>query len=153
MTKLFSIVALILTTLSFAQKSKIDYSMYPKAKTGYEQKVITLKTLPNEDNYSVELFVGKKTAVDTCNNFFLAGNFEEKTVDGWGYNFYQFESNGNVAGTLMGCMNNKTVEKTVHAKSLQTRYNSTLPIVVYVPKGFTLEYRIWKADEKLTTVK
>lgn len=38
-------------------------------------------------------------------------------------------------------------------KSLQTRYNSKLPIVVYVPKGYVLEYRIWKADEKLTTVK
>lgn len=53
----------------------------------------------------------------------------------------------------MGCSDNKSVEKIVHAKSIQTRYNSKLPIVVYVPKSYTLEYRIWKADEKLNLVK
>ncbi len=140
--------------VTFAQKnSKTDYSMYPKAKDGYEQKIITLQTLPNEDNYMVEIFGGKKTMVDSCNNFFLNGNFEQKTVDGWGYDYLNFESNGNVGGTLMGCLNNKSVEKIVHAPSTQVRYNSKLPIVVYIPKGYTLEYRIWKADEKLNLVK
>lgn len=98
------------------KKVKLIILCIQKQKVDTNKKVITLKTLPNEDNYSVELFVGKKTLVDTCNNFFLAGTFEEKTVDGWGYNFYQFESNGNVAGSLMGCMNNKSIEKVVHAK-------------------------------------
>ena len=152
--KVFSVLALLKVMLTFAQKNmKIDYSMYPKAKDGYEQKIITLKTLPNEDNYSVEIFAGKKTLVDSCNHFFLAGVFEQKTVDGWGYDYFNFESNGNVGGTLMGCFDNKSVEKIIHAQSIQTRYNSKLPIVVYVPKGYTLEYRIWKADEKLNLVK
>ena len=154
LTKIFSVLALLMVMLTFAQKNmKIDYSMYPKAKDGYEQKIITLKTLPNEDNYSVEIFAGKKTLVDSCNHFFLAGVFEQKTVDGWGYDYFNFESNGNVGGTLMGCFDNKSVEKIIHAQSIQTRYNSKLPIVVYVPKGYTLEYRIWKADEKLNLVK
>ena len=152
--KVFSLLALLMVMVTFAQKNmKIDYSMYPKAKDGYEQKIITLKTLPNEDNYSVEIFAGKKTLVDSCNHFFLAGAFEQKTVDGWGYDYFNFESNGNVGGTLMGCFDNKSVEKIVHAQSIQTLYNSKLPIVVYVPKGYTLEYRIWKADEKLNLVK
>ena len=154
LTKIFSVLALLMVMVTFAQKNmKIDYSMYPKAKDGYEQKIITLKTLPNEDNYSVEIFAGKKTLVDSCNHFFLAGAFEQKTVDGWGYDYFNFESNGNVGGTLMGCFDNKSVEKIIHAQSIQTRYNSKLPIVVYVPKGYTLEYRIWKADEKLNLVK
>lgn len=154
LTKVFSVLALFIAMVSFAQKnSKTDYSMYPKAKKGYEQKIITLETLPDEDNYKVEIFAGKKTMVDSCNNFFLTGGFEQKTVDGWGYDYYDFESNGNVGGTLMGCFDNKSVEKIVHAQSLQTRYNSKLPIIVYLPKGYTLEYRIWKADEKLNLVK
>lgn len=154
LTRVFSVLALLMFTISFAQKNnKIDYSMYPKAKDGYEQKIITLKTLPNEENYSIEIFAGKKTLVDTCNNFFLAGSFEQKTVDGWGYDYFNFESNGNVAGTLMGCFDNKSVEKIVHAQSIQTRYNSKLPIIVYLPKGYTLEYRVWKADEKFNLVK
>lgn len=58
--KVFSVLALLMVMVTFAQKNmKIDYSMYPKAKDGYEQKIITLKTLPNEDNYSVEIFAGK----------------------------------------------------------------------------------------------
>ena len=152
--KVFSVLALLMVMVTFAQKNmKIDYSMYPKAKDGYEQKIITLKTLPNEDNYSVEIFAGKKTLVDSCNHFFLVVVFEQKSVDGWGYDYFNFESNGNVGGTLMGCFDNKKKKKIVHAQSIQTRYNSKLPIVVYVPKGYTLEYRIWKADEKLNLVK
>ena len=33
------------------------------------------------------------------------------------------------------------------------RYNSKLPVVVYVPKGAEVQYRIWKADADTTTAK
>ncbi|MFV0151715.1 ecotin family protein [Empedobacter stercoris] len=152
--KVFSILAILMVMVSFAQKNnKMDYSMYPEAKEGYEQKIIVLQPQTNEENYSVEIFAGKKVMVDSCNRFFLSGNFDQKTVEGWGYNYINFESNGNVGGTMMMCPDNQSVEKTIYAQSLQTRYNSKLPIVVYVPKGYTLEYRIWKADEKLNLVK
>ncbi len=153
MTKLFRVLALIVATLTFAQSKETNFSMYPKAKTGFEQKMIHLKTLENENDYEVELFIGKKTKVDTCNHFFLAGNFEDKTVDGWGYNYYQFVTDGNIAGTMKGCLDNKSFEKSVYAQTIKTRYNSNLPIVVHVPNGYTLEYRIWKADKELTLVK
>jgi len=29
------------------------------------------------------------------------------------------------------------------------RYNSRLPIVVYVPQGVDVKYRVWQADAKL----
>jgi ecotin len=32
------------------------------------------------------------------------------------------------------------------------RYNSKLPVVVYVPKGVTVKYRIWKAAEETVTI-
>jgi len=32
------------------------------------------------------------------------------------------------------------------------RYNSRLPIVVYVPEGTELRYRIWKAEAELKTM-
>ncbi len=154
MTKLFSVLALIIATFTFAQQAnKIDYSMYPKAKEGYKQKVITLKSLPNEEDYSVEIFAGKKMNVDSCNHFSLIGNLDEKSVEGWGYSYYNFETKGESMSTAMGCLDNKSIEKNVHAESKQVRYNSRLPIVVYVPNGYTLEYKIWKADKKLTLVK
>jgi len=36
------------------------------------------------------------------------------------------------------------------ANALQ-RYNSRLPIVVYVPKGTEVKYRIWQAQDAVTT--
>lgn len=153
-TKLFSLIILLTSMITFGQqKTKTDLSMYPKAKTGYTQKVIKLNQLPNEDDYNVELFIGKKSSVDTCNNHFLIGNIEEKVVDGWGYNYYDFESDGQIAGTLMGCADNKKVTKLVYAQPTKINYNSKLPIVIYVPDGYSLEYRIWKANDKLILVK
>lgn len=32
------------------------------------------------------------------------------------------------------------------------RYNSKLPIVVYVPEGVEVRYRIWTAGEEATTI-
>ncbi|WP_313384925.1 ecotin family protein [Chishuiella sp.] len=156
LTKLFSLIILLSSMITFGQKSKqkeIDISMYPKAEKGYVQKVIYLETLAKEDDYNVELFIGKLEAVDKCNNHFLLGNLEEKTIDGWGYNYFQFNSEGQIAGTLMGCSDNKKIDKIVYAQPVKTRYNSKLPIVVYIPKGYSLEYRIWKAGNKLIIVK
>lgn len=153
MTRVFSVLFLLFATLSFAQqKNEKDYSMYPQKIDGYQQKMIFLKKMSNEDNYRVEIFVGKNAQVDVCNNFFLMGDFQEKDVEGWGYNYYQFSSKGDIGGTLMGCSDNKKVEKTIFAQTLHVRYNSKLPIVVYIPEGYVLKYRIWKADKKLITV-
>ena len=37
---------------------------------------------------------------------------------------------------------------TLDGESKLIRYNSRLPLVVYVPKGVEVRYRIWKTDEK-----
>ena len=39
------------------------------------------------------------------------------------------------------------VKAFVTAAPLQIRYNSRLPIVVYVPEGYEIRYRIWQASE------
>ena len=137
---------------SYAQKLD-EVEMFPKPEFNKEQKVIKLKPLENESDYMVELLIGKSTVTDACNNYFLMGKLEEKNLEGWGYNYYNFESDGNVATTLMGCMNNSTTEKVVYAETLKVRYNSRLPIVVYVPKGFVVNYKLWNTDSKIYSVK
>ena len=37
----------------------------------------------------------------------------------------------------------------VLCSSLQIRYNSRLPVVVYAPDGYEIRYRIWKASEAI----
>lgn len=146
------VAAFLISTFVVAQK-KVDVSMYPKAQAGTEQQLLILPELDKEDDYEVELFVGKKLTVDQCNKHFLMGSFSEETVLGWGYNYFDFKSEGNAAGTLMGCMDTKTVEKMVYAQPKKVRYNSKLPIVIYAPKGYQVEYRLWKAGDRKTVTK
>ena len=142
----------ILSTALFAQTPN-DIKMFPLAEEGMEQKVIRLEPKENEEDFMVEVMIGKKSKVDTCNRYFLGGNLEENNLDGWGYNYYTFSTNGMIGGTLMGCMDNKQVEKVVYAPSEKVRYNSKLPIVIYAPKDYQVDYRIWSASNEVNTVK
>lgn len=148
---IFGIVALV-STQTFAQSSD-DINMFPKPEANKVQKVIQLNPLENEEDFMVEVMIGKKTMTDGCNNYFLIGKLEEKNLEGWGYNYYTFESEGNIASTLMGCFNTKGEEKVVYAETTKVRYNSRLPIVIYAPKDVEVNYRIWKADTTIHKVK
>ena len=64
-----------------------------------------------------------------------------------GYDYMVFESDGNVASTRMACPDNEVVEKFVAAEGNFGRYNSKLPVVVFVPKGIELKYKVWKAHD------
>ena len=143
----FSLFA-IASVQSFAQ-TKEDIKMFPKAEKDENQKVIRLDPKENEEDYMVEILIGKKITTDGCNNYFLSGKLEENNLDGWGYNYYNFETDGNIASTLMGCMNAKSVEKVVYASSEKVRYNSKLPIVIYAPKGYEVNYKIWSAATEI----
>lgn len=120
---------------------------FPKAKPGYTRYVIQLpaKTESKEQSdLRVELVPGKVMPTD-CNTRSLGGGIEEKELKGFGYTYYEFNSNGRVISTMMACPDNKKVDKFVAAKSELVRYNSKLPIVVYIPNGFELKYRLWES--------
>lgn len=119
-----------------------DVSMYPEAKNGYKRVLINLPSLKNENDFEVELKVGKWQEVD-CNHHSLMGAFEEQTVQGWGYNYYDFESDGRMISTRMGCPDQELENKLINAQSKKVRYNSKLPIVVYIPEGYVVSYSIW----------
>jgi ecotin len=144
----FLVCLLLLNTAAMAYQTN-DINMYPTAKEGYEQKIIQLDTLTNEDQYMVELFVGKKTMVDACNRFGLMGEWQQQDVQGWGYHYYEFNSDSEIISTLIGCLDSTMQEKLVIGKGNLIRYNSQLPIVVYVPKGTELQYKIWSTNNEL----
>ncbi len=138
----------IISSTTFAQM-KEDIKMFPKAEKEQNQKVIRLEPKEDENNYMVEILIGKKTVTDACNNYFLIGQLEEKNLDGWGYNYYTFDTKGDVASTMKGCLTNESKEQVVYAQSQKVRYNSRLPIVIYTPKGYEVDYKIWSASEKI----
>lgn len=120
---------------------------FPAAKPGYKKLAIYLpeKTREQEGAYKVEIIPGKIARVD-CNRHSLSGNLEEKELPGFGYNYYEFSSDGNMASTKMACPDNKMTEQFISGKTALLDYNSRLPIVVYVPDGFQLKYRVWSAS-------
>lgn len=125
---------------------------YPAAANGQQRVVIHLKELPNEEDHLVELIIGKEIEVD-CNKQFFAGQLEEKTIPGWGYDYYIVPKISGPLSTLMACQETKKSTAFVTLRKGDTgalkRYNSKLPLVIYIPKGFEVRYRIWNADNAI----
>ena len=118
---------------------------YPAANDGMVRHVIYLSKKSDESKFKIEIVPGKVMSVD-CNVHTLMGKLEEKDLQGWGYTYYEFTSDGKTASTMMAC-NKPNENRFVSSQSLIVRYNSKLPIVVYAPKGYEIRYRVWKAGK------
>ncbi len=129
---------------------------FPAAKDGMVRYVIKLpnKERGVDNDFKVELFVGKKMITDGVNQTFVGGKVEAKPLKGWGFTFYQLDKFGQSGSTRMGVPpGTPKVEKFVAAPSMMIPYNSRVPIVVYVPKDGEVRYRIWKAGKTETANK
>ncbi|WP_445432841.1 serine protease inhibitor ecotin [Chryseobacterium indoltheticum] len=124
---------------------KLQIEMFPKAKEGFKQVYIQLPVAKNENDLKVEFFVGAEKMLD-CNKHFLMGKVATQDLQGWGYNYYEVESNGETGGTLMACPDQKKTKKFVSLQPEIVRYNSKLPLVFYVPKDLEVRYRILRPD-------
>lgn len=133
------ILSAVLQT-GFAQNKELK--AFPAARKGFQRYVIQVPEKEKENNYQVEIIAGKTKKVD-CNQHGLIGKFQTKDVKGWGYTYYEYLSNGQTRSTLMACPD-KTLQDRFIADSKLVRYNSRLPLVVYVPIGFQVKYRIWE---------
>lgn len=120
---------------------------YPVSIGALKRHVIFLEQRADENLYKIEIMAGMYKEVD-CNRHTLAGEFKESVVEGWGYSYYVFETNGQIASTKMMCHEPKTT-KFISGQGEIVRYNSRLPLVVYLPEGMELKYRVWSAGEML----
>ncbi|MCR9116833.1 MAG: ecotin family protein [bacterium] len=147
----FSSIATIACSVANAQQ---DYlKAFPAAEEGMARHVIRLphKERGEENDFQVEIIVGKKMLTDGVNRLMIGGRIEAKPLKGWGFTFYQVEKFGAAASTLIGVPpGTPQVEKFVSVPPLMIRYNSRVPIVVYVPTEGEVRYRIWKAGESET---
>ena len=120
---------------------------FPQAEQGMVRHVIFLDKKADESLFKVEIVPGKVMNVD-CNHHSLMGKIDEKDVQGWGYTYYEFTSNGQTRSTMMAC-NKPNEDRFVSAQTTLVRYNSKLPIVVFAPQGYEIKYKIWKAGKEL----
>jgi len=87
-----------------------------------------------EDDFMVEIIVGKTMLTDGINQMWLDNTLEPRLLEGWGYPYYEVTGSSSVMGTMMAVPEGITpVKRFVSAFPLQVRYNSRLPIVVYAP--------------------
>ena len=99
--------------------------------------------------------VGKTVETDGANRYFFGGRIEEEAIKGWGYTRYVVGKLGPMAGTLMAVDPN--APKVARFVTLGDaphiiRYNSRLPVVVYVPEGVEVRYRIWTAGAEVKAI-
>jgi len=151
------IVATILS-LAFAgitARGADNMKAFPPAEKGMVRYVLNLPSQEDESGFKLELIVGKTVKTDKVNRYFFSGKIEEETIEGWGFPKYVVREIGPMAGTLIGVdPNDPKVERfiTLRGDPVLFRYNSKLPVVVYVPEGFEVRYRVWRADEKTSAM-
>ncbi|SNR33489.1 ecotin [Lutibacter agarilyticus] len=133
-------------TNKITELKELDISMYPVPKEGFSLYTIQLEPKQNEANFQIELYAEKIEEVD-CNKYQLLGEFIKHNLEGWGYSYYEFNSNGDIMGTRMACPNSSKHEEFVKSSVILVRYNSNIPIVVYLPNKMSLKYKIWERNE------
>ncbi|AOY98515.1 ecotin [Cupriavidus sp. USMAHM13] len=124
--------------------------MFPAAQAGQKRFVIALPADPSEADLRVELMIGKTLRVD-CNQHWFGGSLREETVQGWGYTYYRLDEAKGPAATMRACPGQEDRDAFVQVRgdTQLLRYNSRLPLVVYVPDGFEVRYRLWRASNEV----
>ena len=145
------ILALILSSfLTLQAADKDNVHMFPKAKEGFIRYVIEVPKTENDYDHKVELLIGKTILAD-CNQRSFYAKVSEVDLKGWGYKYIEVNDINSGVRTMMMCKEPK-VEKfiSVYApEMLIRRYNSRLPMVVYIPNGYEVKYRVWSASENI----
>ena len=143
-------VVLILTSLSAFGAD--DLKAFPPAGKGMTRYVIRLPLEKDEAALKVELIVGKMVKTDARNRYFFGGKLETESIPGWGYDRYILRNIDPMAGTLMAVDPNAPLVERFVGLGSETilRYNSRLPVVVYVPEGVEVRYRLWSAGPTRT---
>jgi len=147
MNKFLSVV--MLACVCSSAMAADNMKAFPPADPGMVRYVIELPPLADETAAKIELLVGKTVKVDEHNRYFFGGKLEQEVIKGWGFDRFVLRKLGPMGGTLMAI--DPTAPKVERFVALAgeprlVRYNSQLPLVVYVPAGVEVRYRVWRAD-------
>lgn len=149
MGKGLCVLLLSLFVLSKTGEADDNMKAFPPADEGMSRFVLQLPEQADETLFKVQLLIGKTVQTDERNRYFYGGKIIEETIQGWGFPRFVVKELGPMAGTLMAIdPQAPKVSRfiTIGGESFLVRYNSRLPIVVYVPNGVEVRYRLWKAE-------
>ena len=137
----------LVSACASAMSQDDDLKAWPAAESGETRFVIRLPEMQDETAHGVELIIGRQLEVD-CNRHWFGGKLERQVISGWGYPLYRLASVAGPASTMMACPGEEKSMAfvAVNLEDPFLRYNSKLPIVIYVPDGFSVRYRTWSVD-------
>ena len=148
-------VSLVMLVNSSATAEEHRYlKAFSPAEDGMVRYVIELpdKERGEDNRFRVEITVGKEMLTDGVNLYSLGGEIKANPLKGWGFTYYRVAEFGPVATTRKAVPpGTSKVKKFVSMPSMTIPYNSRIPLVIYVPDGGEVRYRIWTASE--TTLK
>jgi ecotin len=157
MMKIILPLLLIFSNVIFVQNKP----SYPEPKKGYQRIDLLLPKVENQKELKVEVRFGLTTLIVDC----AEGSFSFNKSDlkeyygiaaSWRYPYYVFENlNVDVSeGFQKDCVNRdiKVNKKILSSQNIWIEYQSSYPTPFYIPEGWTLEYRIWKASDKYISV-
>jgi ecotin len=154
----FIVLAGLLGGIPTVVSAADDLKPFPATEAGYRRIAIRLPVVDAPDERRVELIFGKMMEVD-CNRHILSGQLARKVAQGWGYDYFVLSNIRGPASTMMACPPDEQRTATfVHVSLDQNdtqngwlRYNSKLPIVIFVPDGIEVRYRIWTTGKQTAT--
>ena len=132
-----------------------NMTAFPPAERGMVRYVLQLPAQEDESLLKVELLVGQIVKIDAKNRYFFGGKIEQQTTKGFGYTSYKVSKIGPMAGTLIAVSPDEPKVDlfiTLGGEPYLIRYNSRLPVVVYVPEGTEVRYRIWSTGAEMKTM-
>jgi len=150
------LMLLWLLSAGSAARAADNMQAFPPAEKGMVRFVFEPPKQDDESACKLELIVGKTVKTDSVNRHFFGGKIEEVTIDGWGFPKFVVSKVGPMASTRMAVdPDEPKLERfvTLGGEPYLIRYNSKLPMVVYVPEGFEVRYRIWKAEKDTNSIK
>jgi len=151
---IMSVIILVPLVVIYANQSEY-IEAFPKAIEGMERFVLNLPEQKDESTLKIELIIGKIVKTDKENKYFFNGAIKEDIVKGWGFTYYKLDTLGVMAGTMMAVAPNAPqVERFIAlgGEPFLIRYNSRVPVVVYVPEGVIVKYRVWSAGLEMETM-
>lgn len=152
MRKFFPISILWILCSTVSAQAADNMKAFPPPEEGMIRYVLEVPKQDDESMFKVELMVGKTVKVDKGNRYFFGGKIQMETIKGWGFPRYNVSKLGPMGGTMMAIdpkapKVNRFI--TLGGKPYLIRYNSRLPIVVYVNEGVEVRYRIWSAGREI----
>jgi ecotin len=147
--KVLAGMLVLLSAAAIAAGGSDNLQAFPPAAAGMLRHVIELPPQADESLLKVELMIGKTVKIDAVNRYFFGGELETEVIQGWGFERYILRELGPMAGTLMAVdPNAPRVERFIQlgGEARLLRYNSRVPLVVYVPEDVEVRHRLWRAD-------